>query len=157
MVTGRAQSRARARPHPAAHRPSVCRTGRALAVVFVLLGILGFVPGVTIGYDTLRLAGPLSRALLFGAFQVSVLLNLVHLGFGLVGLALSGTVPGAVRYLAGGGALLLLLAGYGLTVGHGTGAANVLPGNPADAWLHLGFGLTMVTLGLFCAARRRSA
>ena len=51
--------------------------------MFLLVGIAGFIPGITTG--TLTFAGPMSGAKLLGVFQVSVLHNLVHLLYGLVG------------------------------------------------------------------------
>jgi hypothetical protein len=115
---------------------------------FLLIGILGFIPGVTTGYGELRFAGHLSDAGLFGVFQVSVLHNLVHILFGIAGLALARTVAGAARYLVGGGAAFLVLWLYGLVAGHGPGTANVIPFNTADNWLHCGLGLGMIGLGV---------
>ena len=50
----------------------------AVGAVFLLLGILGFVPGVTANYGQLTLAGHESGALLLGLFAVSILHNLMH-------------------------------------------------------------------------------
>lgn len=55
---------------------------QAAGAVFLLVGVLGFIPGITSNYDTLRFAGHGSAALLLGIFQVSVLHNIVHLLFG---------------------------------------------------------------------------
>jgi hypothetical protein len=78
---------------------------------------------------------------------VSVLHNIVHLLFGMVGLALARTVSGATAYLLGGGVVYLVLAVYGAVVDHGS-SANFVPVNDADDWLHLALGLGMVGLGL---------
>ncbi|MGK5440898.1 DUF4383 domain-containing protein [Micromonospora sp. URMC 105] len=115
--------------------------------MFLLIGALGFLPGVTDDYADLRLAGHQSGALLLGVFQVSVLHNLLHLGFGVAGLALARAVRPARAYLIGGGAVYLVLWLYGLAVDHGS-AANVIPVNTADDLLHLGLGLGMSALGL---------
>jgi hypothetical protein len=56
-------------------------------VTFLVAGVLGFIPGVTTGYDALTFAGHHSGAMLFGLFQVSILHNLVHLAFAVAGLA----------------------------------------------------------------------
>jgi hypothetical protein len=80
-------------------------------------------------------------------FHVSVLHNLVHLLFGVAGLALARTPGGARAYLVGGGAVYLVLWLYGLLVDDGS-AADFVPLNAADDWLHLGLGLGMVALGL---------
>lgn len=131
----------------ASGRQPVQAAAGAVGGLFILLGVLGFVPGVTSGYDTMAFAGHESRAYLFGLFQVSVLHNLVHLLFGVAGLAVARAVSAARVYLVGGGALYLGLWLYGLAIGHGS-AANFLPVNHSDNWLHLGLGIGMIALGL---------
>jgi uncharacterized protein DUF4383 len=133
-------------------RHLVQTTALAVAVVFLLVGVLGFIPGVTTDYSSMSFAGHHSDAKLFGLFEVSVLHNIVHLLFGLAGLALARTVPGARLYLIGGGAVYLVLWLYGLVVGQDS-AANFVPLNPADDWLHLVLGLGMIALGLLTTRR----
>ncbi|MEO3745381.1 DUF4383 domain-containing protein [Plantactinospora sp. B5E13] len=124
----------------------------AVAVVFLLAGIAGFIPGITTHYGDLTFAGHGSGAKLFNVFQVSILHNLVHLAFGVVGLLMARTVPGARLFLVGGGAVYLVLWLYGLVIDHGSGA-NFLPVDGADNWLHLGLGLGMIVLGLASGER----
>jgi hypothetical protein len=128
-------------------RTRVQTAALAVAAVFVLVGILGFIPGITSNYDTMSFAGHHSAAKLLGIFQVSILHNIVHLLFGLLGFALARTVQGARMYLIGGGAVYLVLWLYGLIVGQNS-AANFVPVNSADDWLHLILGLGMIALGL---------
>ncbi|MEE3922251.1 DUF4383 domain-containing protein [Micromonospora sp. BRA006-A] len=116
----------------------------------LLLGALGFVPGVTSHFADLRFAGPGSGARLFGVFQVSVVHNLVHLVLGVAGLVLARTVAGARAFLVGAGAVYLALWLYGLAVDR-RDAANALAVNRADSWLHLLLGATMLALG--CSRR----
>ncbi|WBB49553.1 DUF4383 domain-containing protein [Verrucosispora sp. WMMA2044] len=123
-----------------------------VAGVFLLLGVLGFVPGITTDYGDMTFAGHHSGARLLGLFQVSVLHNLLHLGFAVAGLVLARGVAGARLYLVAGGALYLGLWIYGLAVGEES-AANFVPLNDADNWLHLGLGLGMLLLGLLLSAR----
>jgi hypothetical protein len=118
----------------------------AVAAVFVLVGILGFIPGITTNYDTMSFAGHHSEAMLLGIFQVSILHNIVHLLFGAAGFALARTISGARTYLIAGGAIYLVLWLYGLVVGQES-AANFVPLNAADDWLHLFLGLGMIALG----------
>lgn len=118
----------------------------AVAAVFVLVGILGFIPGITTNYGDMTFAGHHSGAKLLGVFQVSVLHNIVHLLFGAVGIALARTVSGARSYLIGGGAVYLVLWLYGLVVSQDS-VANFVPVNTADDWLHLLLGLGMIALG----------
>jgi hypothetical protein len=119
----------------------------AVGAVFVLVGILGFIPGITTDYDTMSFAGHHSEAKLLGIFQVSILHNIVHLLFGAAAFALARTVSGARMYLIGGGAIYLVLWLYGLIVGQDS-SANFVPLNTADDWLHLFLGLGMIGLGL---------
>jgi hypothetical protein len=133
-------------------RTRVQTAALAVAAVFVLVGVLGFIPGITSDYDALSFAGHHSEAKLLGIFQVSILHNIVHLLFGLAGFALARTVSGARMYLIGGGAIYLVLWLYGLIVGQDS-AANFVPVNAADDWLHLVLGLGMIGLGLALAPR----
>lgn len=73
-----------------------------VGVTFLLVGVLGFVPGVTTSHDQLSLAGRESGALLLGLFAVSVLHNLVHLAFGVAGVFMARTTKLARAYLIGG-------------------------------------------------------
>ncbi|WP_255508683.1 DUF4383 domain-containing protein [Micromonospora sp. A202] len=120
---------------------------QVVGVVFLLVGVLGFIPGITSDFDTIQFAGHESEAKLLGLFQVSILHNLVHLAFGVAGLALARTISGARGYLIGGGAIYLVLWLYGLVIDHESGA-NFVPLNGADNWLHLFLGLGMIGLGV---------
>jgi len=119
----------------------------AVGAVFLLVGILGFVPGVTTDYDGMTFADHESTAMLLGVFNVSILHNAVHLLFGIAGLVLARTISGARAFLVGGGAIYLVLWIYGLVVGPDT-AANFVPLNTADDWLHFVLGVAMIGLGL---------
>lgn len=134
-------------------------TGQTVATligaVFVLTGILGFIPGITTNYDELGFAGDDSQAELLGIFQVSVLHNIVHLAFGLVGLAMARTLAGARTFLIGGGLIYLVLWLYGLLVDL-DGDANFVPVDSADNWLHFALGAAMVALGFLVAREPRA-
>lgn len=122
------------------------RAAVVVSVAFLLVGIAGFVPGITTHVGDLDFAGHDSGAQLLGVFGVSVLHNLVHLLFGVVGLALSRTAVGARRFLIWGGAIYLLLTVYGALIDRDS-SANFIPVDEADNWLHLGLGAAMVGLG----------
>lgn len=124
-----------------------------VAVVFLLVGVLGFIPGVTSDYDMMEFAGPDSEAMLFGVFAVSVLHNAVHLLFGVVGLLMARSARMARTYLIGGGLIYLLLFIYGLVVDRGSDA-DFVPLNEADNWLHLGLAAGMILLGLLLPGAR---
>lgn len=137
-------------------RTSVQTVTLAVGAVFLLVGILGFVPGITSGVDQLTFAGHQSGALLLGLFQVSILHNVVHLLFGVVGLALSRSWTGSRSYLVWGGAIYLVLWIYGLVIGHES-PANFVPLNMADNWLHFVLGVAMLGLGLLLGRDRTAA
>lgn len=121
------------------------RVTTAVAATFALVGVLGFVPGITTDFDQMEFAGHESGAQLLGVFDVSVLHNLVHLAFGVAGFLMARTWTGARSFLLGGGVVYLLLTLYGLLVDRDD-AANFVPLDRADNWLHLALGLGMVGL-----------
>lgn len=123
-----------------------------VGVVFLLVGILGFVPGITTNYDDLQAAGHHSDAMLLGIFQVSILHNVVHLLFGIAGIAMARSWNTARAFLIGGGVIYLLLWIYGMLVAPNSDA-NFVPVNAADNWLHLGLGIVMIALGLLLTRR----
>lgn len=128
--------------------PLLRKAAMAVGVVFLLVGVLGFVPGITTNYDEMEFAGHDSGAMLLDLFQVSVLHNIVHLLYGVAGLALARSVSGARTYLIGGGVIYLVLWIYGLLFSDNEGAVNFVPLNNADNWLHLFLGIGMIALGL---------
>ena len=135
------------RPATDPRRPLSQLIAGAIAATFVLVGILGFVPGITQHLGDIQFASHHSGAELLGIFQVSVLHNLVHLLLGLVGLVMARHSSGARAYLLLGGAAYLVIWAYGLFTPMES-VANVVPVNAADNWLHLGLGLGMLALGL---------
>jgi hypothetical protein len=138
-----------------ARRTPVQRAALIVGVVFILVGVLGFIPGITTNYDTMDFAAHHSEAKLLGIFQVSILHNLVHLAFGIAGLALSRTASQARLFLLAGGAIYLVLWLYGMLIDHDS-AANFVPVNTADNWLHLALGLGMIALGVLLTRGRNT-
>ena len=124
-----------------------------VGAVFLVAGILGFIPGVTSDYDLLEWAGHHSGAKLFGVFALSGLHNLVHLAFGVAGLLMARTYAASRAYLLVGGLVYLGLWVYGILIDHAS-TANFVPVNSADNWLHLGLGAVMMLLGVTLAAQR---
>jgi uncharacterized membrane protein len=125
-----------------------------VGAAFLLIGILGFIPGATTNYDQLSLVGPDSQALLLGLFQVSVVHNIVHLAFGVAGLLAAARASASVGFLVGGGLLYGVVFVYGLLVEQGSDL-DLLPVNDADNILHLGLTIGMVLLGVVGAALLR--
>jgi arginine exporter protein ArgO len=129
---------------------------RVVGAVFLAVGVLGFIPGVTTGYDQMTFAGHTSGAYLLGLFQVSVLHNIVHLLFGIAGLLAARSADIARTYLIGGGVVYLVLWLYGLVISN-TSPANFVPVNAADDWLHLLLGVGMIALGVLLGRPRTSS
>ena len=134
-------------------RTPVQNVARLVGIVFLLVGIAGFIPGVTTNlYEGLEFAGDDGNAELLGLFQVSVLHNIVHGLFGIAGLALAATASGARTYLIGGGAIYLVLFLLGIV-----GGGDWIPLNDADNWLHLVLGAGMIGLGVMTTRESRVA
>ena len=121
-------------------------------IAFLLVGIAGFIPGITSNFDDLAFAGDSSDAEIFGLFQTSILHNIVHLLFGIAGIAMSRRWDQASNYLLGAGVIYVVLVVFGLFVGKDDGSGNFIPVNNEDDVLHavLAAGL----LGAWAATRR---
>ncbi|WP_413250290.1 DUF4383 domain-containing protein [Sinomonas flava] len=124
-------------------RRDVQNVAIGVGIIVMLVGILGFVPGVTGSYGDLRFIGPDSHAMFLGVFQVSMLLNIVHLAIGAVGLTMAQRWTGARSFLLWFGVVYILLGVYGFAVGTAS-AANVLASNMADNWAFAVLGLAMM-------------
>jgi hypothetical protein len=140
-------------------RSPIQTAAMVVGATFLLVGILGFIPGITTHYSDLKFAGHNSDAKLLGLFEVSILHNIVHLLFGIAGLAMARAWDSARTYLVGGGVIYLVLFVYGL-IFHGETGGNWIPVNWADNILHLALGGGMIALGTVLGrdvARRRTA
>ena len=89
----------------------VRRVAMVFGIVFLLVGILGL---VSPGGMSMGVASP---GMILGLFPVNLLHNIVHLLFGVAGLALGRTIEGARTFLAGGGLIYLVLFVYGAILG----------------------------------------
>jgi Domain of unknown function (DUF4383) len=125
-------------------------------IAFLGAGILGFIPGITTDYGDMSFAGNDSKSELLGLFQVSVLHNIVHILFGIAGLALARTWEGARTYLLGSGVIYAVLFVYGLVIDSG-GDANFVPINGADNVLHLLLAIGLLGAWFVSARERRPA
>src|SRR5215212_3219238 len=138
----------------AKNRPLMAVQGAAfiVAAAFLVVVVLGFIPGVTTHHDLLQFAGHHSGAKLFGVFAVSILHNLLHMALGLTGLVMARTYALARAYFLIGGLAYLGLWVYGILIDHAS-SANVIPLNGADNWLHFGLGVGLIVLGLTLAGQ----
>ncbi|MCP9485997.1 MAG: DUF4383 domain-containing protein [Gaiellaceae bacterium MAG52_C11] len=131
------------------HAVPVQTVARLVGIVFLLVGIAGFVPGVTTNlYEGLEFAGDAGNAELLGLFEISILHNIVHALFG-VGVLMAATPAGARTYLLGSGALYVVLFLIGIV-----GVGEWVPINGGDNWLHLGLAVGLIALGLITTRER---
>jgi hypothetical protein len=104
-------------------------------IVFLLVGVLGFVPGITTGQ------------MLLGIFHVNAVHNLVHLLSGAVALLTGLTSTAAARtYFRVFGIVYALVAVLGFIVGNGL-LLGLIANNMADTWLHVVIALVALALG----------
>lgn len=125
-----------------------------VGAVFLLVGILGFIPGITTNYSEMTFASHDSGAMLLGIFGVNILHNVVHLLFGVIGLATARSAATAKSFLLIGGAIYLVLWVFGLVVDLDS-AINFVALNTPDNWLHFVLGVGMVGLGAVLPRIRR--
>lgn len=111
-------------------------------VVFTLVGVLGFVPGITN-----------DEGLLLGIFQVDGLHNVIHLLSGLAGLAASSTESYSQLYLRVFGAVYAAVTIVGFV--QGDTVLGLIEVNAADNLLHL--VLTVGLLGAGFGLKREEA
>lgn len=138
------------RPMPA-ERDLLVTTAQLFGVVFLLVGILGFIPGITSEAPG-DFSGEGSEAELLGIFSISILVNIIHLLFGLAGLAMARTWEGARLYLIGAGVIYLVVWVIGIL-----GGLDWVPFNDAENWLHFALGIVMVAAGFLLSRGRARA
>jgi hypothetical protein len=117
----------------------VKRIAMLFGVVFLAVGLLGFtVPG------GMQMGDAANAPKLLGLFPVNVLHNVVHVLFGVWGLAAARTFSGAQLYCKAGGVIYLLLALCGLVIPTTFG---LIPIGGNDIWLHALIGLVLAGAG----------
>jgi len=142
---------------PASRRSLMQIFAAGMGAAFLLVGVGGFIPGITSNYDKLAFIGTDSQARLLGLFEVSVVHNIVHLLFG-VGLLAAARYTSARGHLFGGGIIYLALTVFGFVIDRNSDV-NFVPVNSNDNYLHLGPSLALLVLGAvgLRAARAASA
>ena len=114
---------------------------------FLLVAVLGF---FTPGGMSME-ADPARAGHVLGLFPVNLLHNIVHLIFGIWGLAASRSWSGARSYARITGPLYLLLAVLGYFVPNGFG---VVPLGGHDVWLHALLAAVAAYFGFFHTRER---
>ncbi len=112
-------------------------------VVFLLVAIVGFISpgGMAMTVDP--------PGMLLGMFPVNMLHNVVHLLFGIWGLAASRSWSGAKSYCQIGGVIYLVLAVCGVLIPNGFG---LVPLGGSDIALHVVLGLILAGVGFTAKA-----
>jgi hypothetical protein len=114
-------------------------------IVFLIIGILGFVPAAT----------P-SNGMLFGIFHVNSAQNIVYLASGIVSLlcGVAGAGPSQTFFKIFG-IIYALVAILGFYYGDNARLGIISP-NAADTWLHVVLAVVMLFLG-FSASDSKAA
>ncbi len=117
------------------------KIARILGIALVIVGILGFIPGIT------------HREKLLGLFQVNAAHNLFHVATGLIAWWAGRTSLRASQIffqIFGIIYAAIALLGFGC---NGRKLLGFLANNLADAWLHLGLGLVFLYIGFIYKAK----
>jgi hypothetical protein len=116
----------------------VRRVALVFGIVFLLVGVLGFVTdgGMEMGAD--------APGLLLGLFPVNLLHNVVHLLFGVWGLLASRSFAGAQSYAKIAGVIYIVLAGLAFVTPTTFG---LIPIGGNDIWLHALLGIVLAVAG----------
>jgi hypothetical protein len=132
-------------------RTDVQKAAALFGIIFLIVGVAGFIPGITTDYDRLTVFDD-QGAKLLGIFGTNIIENIAHLLFGIAGVALARTWSGAKNYFIWGGLIYVALWLYGLIIEENS-AANFMGLNNAANWLHLALGIAMLAAGYLLSRR----
>ncbi len=110
------------------------KAAKWFGIIFILIGILGFIPGVTN-----------ADGMLLGIFQVDALNNVIYLLSGIIALLCAGSMKGAKSYFKIFGVVYALVTILGF-VGGGS-VLGLIMVNGADNVLHLLIAVIALALG----------
>lgn len=102
-------------------------------IIFILVGILGFIPGIT------------SNGHLLGIFEVNTLHNIIHLLSGIIALMCAGSAMKAKTYFKIFGVVYGLVTVVGFL--QGNTVLGLIGVNVADNLLHLLISIIALVLG----------
>jgi hypothetical protein len=101
--------------------------------IFLVIGILGFFPGVSI--SPAHNMEPSTTGMLFGLFPVNSLHNLIHIAFGIWALSASRITESARNFCGFNAVIYGVLAVFGLIPGLNN-FFGLVPLHGHDVWLH---------------------
>jgi hypothetical protein len=104
-------------------------------VVFLLIGVAGFIPGMTTPHTSPEITAQSNMGLLFGLFPVNLLHNIVHVLFGIWGLIAARSLGAARVYAKGVTVIYAVLGVMGLIPGLRS-TFGLIPLYGHDIWLH---------------------
>lgn len=108
---------------------------RIFGIVFLVVGIAGFIPGITQPHDHPGLAVEAASGMVLGLFPVNVLHNIVHIAFGIWGLLAARGLDAARTYARVVAIAYALLTILGLIPATNT-TFGLVPIYGHDIWLH---------------------
>lgn len=124
-------------------------------IVFVVVGILGFVPGITTPHSHPDVELTTSMGLVLGLFPVNALHNLVHLAFGIWGLIAARGVVAARVYARAVAVIYALLTVMGLIPAADLYTTfGLVPLYGHDIWLHAVLAIVAGYFGFAYQERR---
>lgn len=114
--------------------------GMLFGIVFLAVGILGFVPGVTT-------TGSDGMPMLLNVFMVNAVHSIVHIASGAVFLFASMAGAGPARlWFKIFGLVYAVVAVLGFMTPNGM-LLGMISNNPADTWLHVVLAVAMLAIG----------
>jgi hypothetical protein len=129
-------------------RSAAVKISIALGLAYLLIGVLGFVPGVTVPNGDKA-----GQGLLLGIFAVNSIHNIAHLILG-AALVWAVTTGDMLRMVSRGLAVVFAILVVGSLI------APIVEGvaiNPPDTGLHLASLLVTAAVGFMVTRRRRAA
>ncbi len=121
---------------------SLHKLARLTGYAFVIVGILGFIPGITVD------------DLLLGKFHVNWIHNCIHIATGLIALGMARKDQKATRYffqIAGIAYLVVALLGFAQ---EDAPVFGIIANNLADSRLHLVISIVFLYIGFLYQNRR---
>ena len=121
---------------------TIQKLAAVFGVVFILVAIVGFLAP---GGMQMQQADPATAAKALGIFPVNLLHNLVHLLFGIWGLAASRSWSGSRHFFVWGGTIYVVLTLAAFISPSGFG---LVPIGGTDIGLHCVLAIVMLAIGL---------